>query len=164
MNLVHKINQIAQRMRLTFMNDENSERSVQMTTGGYTIDKIPSMGQYGLDSNPPIGATMIVLCNGGNTANGIAIASEFNKVRPKTLKEGEVVLYDDANQTITLSKQGIIIHTNLKCIIEAPAIELKGTVTITGSLKINGIPFETHIHTGVTPGGGATGPVFGARR
>jgi len=43
--------------------------------------------------------------------------------------------------------------------ITAPTIKLDGAVQVTTTLSINGIDFATHTHSGVTTGGGVTGPV-----
>jgi len=42
-------------------------------------------------------------------------------------------------------------------ITHAGATQHTGDVTITGNLVVNGIPFGTHVHSGVQPGGSSTG-------
>jgi phage baseplate assembly protein V len=65
--------------------------------------------------------------------------------------------------TITATAGGAITATAPACTINAPAIVLNGDVSITGNLAIagttigDGINLNTHVHTGVQPGGGNTG-------
>jgi len=37
-------------------------------------------------------------------------------------------------------------------------VSITGNVVISGTLEIDGIPFATHVHSGVTSGGSNTGP------
>jgi hypothetical protein len=76
---------------------------------------------------------------------------------------GAIIRTQDGNSIVTISDTEISITTTDKPIsltCGSTSIQLDGTnVTITGTLVINGKPYLTHQHTGVTIGTGKTGPV-----
>jgi len=72
-------------------------------------------------------------------------------------------------QYVQFTDSGITVVSPTKVIVQAPAIDLEGSSTITinspavtiegGGTKIDGKVFLTHVHTGVQSGGSDTGPV-----
>lgn len=74
------------------------------------------------------------------------------------------ILNGAPTQVVQFSTAGIHLLSPVKVTIEAPAIELKGDVTATNTIVATGdvtgagTSLHTHQHTGVTPGGGNTGP------
>lgn len=54
-------------------------------------------------------AEAIVAFIGGNRSHGVIIAVDDRRHRPKGLKEGESVLYDDQGQKIYLTRDGIVV-------------------------------------------------------
>ena len=65
--------------------------------------------------------------------------------------------------TVTLSEAGIIVTSPLAVNVTAPSIALTGNTTITGNLNVTGtttmagLPFASHVHSGVQTGAGLTG-------
>lgn len=69
------------------------------------------------------------------------------------------ILNADPTQFVRMTADGIEITSPMKVTITAPTIELDGNVTSTGTLQNNGKSVgSTHTHTGVTTGGGTSGP------
>lgn len=65
----------------------------------------------------------------------------------------------DPTQFVRMTAEGIEITSPMKVTITAPTIELDGNVTSTGTFKNNDVPVgSTHAHSGVTSGGGTSGP------
>lgn len=99
-------------------------------------------------------------------------AGEVVGVNPGSLRQYDMSdgLYVGAclngipTQYVQFSAAGIKIHSPTKVTIEAPAIELIGPVTAsqtivaTGNVTGQGTSLHTHTHSGVTPGGGNSGP------
>lgn len=67
-------------------------------------------------------------------------------------------------QYVRFSDSSVEIVSPIGVRIQAPSIELDGpvtatdTITATGDVTGAGVSLETHVHGGVTPGGGNTGP------
>ena len=76
---------------------------------------------------------------------------------------GSIIRTQDGNSIVTISDTEISITTTDKPVsmtCGSTSIALDGTnVTITGTLKINGNPYLSHVHTGVTIGTGNSVPV-----
>ncbi|WPJ20657.1 putative baseplate protein [Pseudomonas phage vB_PF_Y1-MI] len=92
------------------------------------------MIQMQQDGNLNINTEMTVTVN---CKNGVVNATESYTINTPTMniKAG------------TTNWEGNIIH--------------KGNYTMTGQARFNGILFDTHFHSGVTPGNGTSGPVAG---
>lgn len=67
-------------------------------------------------------------------------------------------------QTVKLAADGITLTSLVKVTISAPNTEIDGTLKVTGTFEldgdgtINGKDWAAHHHSGVTTGGGNTGP------
>ncbi|WP_146017996.1 MULTISPECIES: hypothetical protein [Pseudomonas] len=59
----------------------------------------------------------------------------------------------NASNSITLNTQQMNINV--------PQTNWTGNYTMTGQATFNGVLFDTHFHSGVTPGTGNSGPVAG---
>ncbi len=122
---------------------------------------------YGLTSNPPAGAMMVVLPIGGNTAHGIVIATEHATYRLKNLAAGEVALYDDQGQKVHITRNGIVIDGAGKqvTITNTPKVRMETTqLEVTGEIKdqcdstgktMSGMRNTYNTHTHNDPQGGA---------
>jgi hypothetical protein len=72
------------------------------------------------------------------------------------------ILNKTPNQYVRINSNSITIKASNTIILEAPSIELRSANTvIDGLLDVNGIDFSTHLHTGVTTGGGTSGGPIG---
>lgn len=97
------------------------------------------MQEYGFTSVPLPGCQAVVACVGGARDNGVIIATEDRRYRPKDLAEGEVVLYDTHGNFIKLQADGkIIIRSFLNVTIEAPNVTLTGNLQVNGNITANG--------------------------
>lgn len=83
---------------------------------GEQLQAAELMQHYGYTSNPPADTMAVVLPIGGKTAHGIIIATEHGSYRLQMLKPGEVALYTDEGDNITL-KQGRITEINTQHLI-----------------------------------------------
>lgn len=66
---------------------------------------------FGFTSRPPAGYQFIALPIGGQTAHAVIIATEHGQYRLKTLKDGEVALYDAFGTNVIL-KEGKVAEVN----------------------------------------------------
>lgn len=85
---------------------------------------------YGHSSVPPAGSEVFCLFIGGNRDHGFAFSVTHRGSRPRNLQAGEVVLYDDLEQKVYLSRDQLLITSPKKVRIEAPEIEIAAGETL----------------------------------
>ena len=64
---------------------------------------------YGHSSKAPAGAEAFCVFVGGNRDHGLALSVTHRASRPRNVKDGESMLYDDQEQRVYLSRDGIDI-------------------------------------------------------
>lgn len=64
---------------------------------------------------------------------------------------------DDGATMIELSPGLVEVVAPTKVSVTSPDVEITGNVTITGNLRVNGVNFNTHVHSGVQTGSGNSG-------
>lgn len=136
-------------------------------------------GQFGWTSRPPIGSEVIALFpSGSRDRGGVVVAVEDRRVRPVDLAEGEAAAYNAHGVLVLLKADGSIEITAAGGVrIEAPSLELSGSLTVHGSVDVDGSvaaagevadalgplsemrqDYNLHTHPGVETGSGTTGP------
>lgn len=129
-------------------------------SGQYPVQQVTYLGKvgdcvmifpYGMLANVPAGALGPMFAVGGDMDNRAGIPADM--ANWPQLNEGEVALYNPTSGDIVKMLPG-------------GGIEITGPVTVVGSLAVTGTITNngtdigaTHTHSGVTPGGGVTGPV-----
>jgi phage gp45-like len=112
----------------------------------------------------------IAIFASGESDHGVVIGWFDKKHRPRTLLEGEVMLYtrrghkvylkDDGSMVLT-DQQGstIALATNgdIQLVPSSGKMKLVGTLEATGDVKAGSISLRNHQHSGIVPGGGITG-------
>jgi phage baseplate assembly protein V len=154
--------------------------------GGVVLDQVEHIEPYGLTSRPHIASEAAVLSLGGNRNNSVAIVCGDRRYRLQGLAEGEVALYTDEGDKIHLQRGGnIAVVAKSKISFESPEGEFSGNLTIKGNASIEGdttmggnasvggdasitgtstaadhisgaVSGKSHVHSGVTSGGGST--------
>lgn len=101
-------------------------------------DGVERMQNYGLTSHPHPGGDAAVIFVGGNREQGIVVAFENRQFRIASLLQGEVCMYDDLGNRVSLLRDMVKIEavTHLEAI--APTMKITSAVTIDGSLTVNG--------------------------
>lgn len=90
---------------------------------------------YGLDSNPPKDAWVLLLGSQGQEAVKIGLCADFLN-RKKRLKEGEATLHN------TLTKSFVLLKENGSIEVNAPIILLNGTVGVGSGVTIPATNFD----------------------
>jgi phage gp45-like len=149
----------------------------QAEYNGKTTD-YTRLSPYGLDSNPPDGAWVLLLSSQGQEAVKFGIASDFLG-RLKGLKKGEVALYNTVTKSFILLKENGDIEINAKADlltnvvnnltaviggnteITTPTFTINANVVVNGDLAVSGTMTndavnvgKTHIHSQGVDGGG----------
>lgn len=176
----------AQYSDLTNPEDNDSVQVVQANTHNDIKKDIMLLTPYGFWHRPMPNA-LIVAQNMQNDQSTITGMASDSNVRIKALRPGEVVvgnayasalIYFKEDGTIEITSPSVVNVTaptvNVNCTtleatctdatvnattvtISAANIALNGNVSVTGSLEVDGINFETHVHGGVQNGAGTTG-------
>lgn len=158
------------RGRALLVDDAGAVQVLQVRLGAdWVQDRLPRLAEYGFQSVPPAGSDAVLLFLGGNTSDGVVIATGSQTFRLKGLASGEVAISDNAGQKVYLSAAGIRIEgaglpieitTSAAMTLNAATLEVNADTTFTGTVHANGHAIdETHIHLGGTLTGGKTGVV-----
>ena len=134
------------RATLTGVDDSKDLQVLQVNRlAGETIDGCERIGQYGLTSNPPIGAECIVAQVSSNADHQVILGVD-DKSRPHPLLPGETVLYSAAGTTVKLDSagnieitcSGAVIINSSALTVQASTMVLDGDLTVTGTSLLNG--------------------------
>lgn len=101
-------------------------------------DGVERMQNYGLTSHPHPGGDAAVVFVGGNREQGIVLAFENRQYRVVGLQQGEVCLYDDLGNRVSLLRDMVKIEAVQHLEAIAPTMKITSAVTIDGSLTVNG--------------------------
>ena len=82
-------------------------------------DSIERFQNYGFTSVPHPDAEAVAVAVGGVRSHLIVVAVEDRRYRLKSLKSGEVAMYDDQGQYILLGRDGISIRTDKPLTVNA---------------------------------------------
>lgn len=87
-------------------------------------------------------------------------------------QNGDLIINTDLN--VIVNSNTAEVNARSKITLKAPTMDVnvgttnwtgnivhKGNYTMTGQARFNGVLFDTHFHSGVTPGNGSSGPVAG---
>lgn len=129
-------------------------------------DKMERMQEYGFTSVPLPGAQGVAVFVGGDRGHGIVIATGDARYRVTGLQAGEVCIYTDEGDTITLKRGNLIevetdtllVKAATKVRFETPIVESTGDIIDTVNTNGNTIAemrgiYNTHTHN--DPQGGA---------
>lgn len=161
-----KVRGIARRVVLKNINDdgETQTASVEVAPGVWR-DKVEIMQPYGLaTSAPEDGALAIAVAIGGNEDDIVLLPVGNPSARMGGLKPGETALYNQHGDGIVVGADGTVsIQAGASIVLKVGGV----TVTVSpsgvdidgGTVRNDGVVIDkTHIHIGVVPGGGTSGP------
>ena len=154
---------------------------------GEVFPDVQFLQPYGLTSNPEDGAQVALFEVGGARDHVVALLISDERNRPKDLPKGDAALHGKGYIAVHAKSNGdvvieggsdspvITVDSLANVTVDGGVVLLKGgavvidgsivvsiaspIVSITGHTTIEGKVFLAHTHSGVTPGGGSTGPV-----
>lgn len=163
-------------------NDNTSWPTGQCGYNGKTATFVRLL-PYGLSSLEPENYFVFVMNSQGQESSKFGIPSAMQD-RLKGLKQGEVAIYNSKTQTYVILLEDGTFKINCSGLIDGDVeitgdvqidgnlnvdgnVTIGGTLGVTGattmttvtctSITIGGIPFGTHVHSGVQSGGSNTG-------
>lgn len=134
---IRRLNMMISRGALEGTSDDGDIQTMQVALlADETADDVERIQTYGLSTNPPAGGDALVAFVGGNRDHGVVLAVNDRGSRPKGLKSGEVVLYNDQDVRVSLTTDG-----DLK-IATKRHVEIEATEEITIKAKTMAIEVE----------------------
>lgn len=114
---------------------ENQKRTLKTELfAGEVRDKLEHFEPYGFTSAPKKDgeAECLAIFFNGDRSHGVVACVTDRRYRPKTLKEGEVCIFDDLGRYVYLSRDGIRIEGKASPI----TVTAEGDISITSSQKV----------------------------
>lgn len=132
--------------RATLVDDSGDLQVMQVTEGaiggGMTdriTDKVQRVSEFGFSSVPPIDSEVLVIRRNGERALSIVIGTSHRPSRPRDLKAGDTVIYDERGRKISLTEDGIEIDGagGPVTVINATKVRCECTIETTGDVVAN---------------------------
>lgn len=115
---------------------------------GEDVDDAERVQEYGFASVPLEGAEAVVLFPNGDRAHALVVAVDDRRYRPTGGTAGDVALYTDDGILVRLTAGEVRLGSGTA----TDPVALKSDLTALKSY------IDAHVHSGVTTGGGASGP------
>lgn len=116
---------------LHLADDSGMMQRVQVEIFGRDVrDRRDRPQQYGLTSVPLPKSEAVALAVGGNPNDTLIICVEDRRYRLSGLAGGEVALYDDLQQVVHLTRDGIVVRSTQKVTIETTRAEVTATEAV----------------------------------
>jgi phage gp45-like len=99
--------------QITTTNDSGPTLTAEMQLSAIEKRKATKMvQQFGFASNPPADTDAVLLFLGGDKTNGLIIGTNFQPVRPRNQRVGEVTVYNNYRMTAAFTRDGITINAD----------------------------------------------------
>jgi phage baseplate assembly protein V len=145
--LYRRIRMAIASVTITATDDSGPVHKVQAKVRGTpeTIDNLQTLNLYGFASHAPNGSDALALFGNGDRSNGVIVATANQAARPRNQKQGEVTIYTDEGDVISLQRNHTIAITTTGTLsISAPTLNLSGkdggkvTVNLAGDIIASG--------------------------
>lgn len=105
--------------------------------GGEAKNDIEHMEPYGFTAAPLVGAEAVAAYFDGDRSHGVVLVVSDRRYRIRGLESGEVAVYDDLGQSVTLTRAGIVVNGAGKPITftNAPKARFEMDIESTGEIK-----------------------------
>lgn len=153
---------------VTAVDDSAGLQAVSVRTkNGKDLDNVEVFRAYGITSTPLPGAEGILLRVGGDRSHPLFICVDDRRHRIRDSVEGEVVIYTDEGDSISMKRGNLLdVVCGTKITVTCPDVEVQSSSKITldapivdipnGDLTVQGISFLDHVHP-ENDNGGPTG-------
>ncbi len=160
--LRNRVANMVARAIVQLVNDGAKIQLVQLgVLDGETREACERFQEYGFTSVPLAGAEAVVLFVGGRRDHGLVVAVDDRRSRPTGLAAGEVALYTDEGDGITLKRGQFIEVGNGTNQPAALATSLRTELDAIWT-KLVALGAHTHAETGGTTGTPSSGAITAA--
>jgi phage gp45-like len=152
--LVNTISNIFKLGNITNIKSEDSKLQEIQVNSLRGLEDTKRMGFFGFNSTPPLKSRALIL---RVSDEKITLATEHEQ-SIKDISSGNVIIYNQAGDTIKIENGVITITALTKLVVNAPLSEFNGNITATGDIisqsGTNNISLSSHTH--ITNHGGGT--------
>ena len=144
--LVNTISNIFKLGNITNIKSEDSKLQEIQVKSLRGLVRTKKMGVFGFNSKPPLDSIVLIVRVSDET---ITLATEHEQ-SIKDISFGNVIIYNQAGDTIKIENGVITITASTKLVVNTPLTEFNGDIKVTGEITagINGIEVGTHVHAG----------------
>lgn len=137
--LSRRMRAMIMRATVTAVDDDEDLQLLQVSRlEGETIDDCERIGQYGFSSVPPLGAEAVICQIGGNPDHQVILGVD-DQSRPRSLTDGQSVLYDKDGTKVFLTGDGNLLIVAAGIVqIQASTLQILADVEISGNVSIGG--------------------------
>lgn len=140
------------------VDDSTKMQMVQLgVLAGETIDDGERFQNYGFSSVPLPGAEAVVIFPDGERGHPLVVGVDDRRHRPTSGTAGEVVMYTDEGDEIRLGRGNVAVVKSGD--IRLGSSSASDPVALKSDLDALKTWLDTHVHTLVAVGTGASGPV-----
>ena len=126
-NLRQRVNLIFGRGVVTAIDDSKPQQRLQVSLLSDELrDEVSRFQNYGFTSVPQTGAEAVVFFAGGDRSNGVVIVCDDKRYRIKGLQKGEVCLYSDEGDSVTLKRGNVMALKTKTFSVECEKAAIKG--------------------------------------
>jgi len=135
-----RIQQLFTRSVVRLVDSTTLMQSLQLEVlKGETIDGIEHAEPYGFTSCPKAGAEAFIAAANGNRSHSIALVVADRRYRITGLQAGEVAIYTDEGDNITIKRGGNIeVSAATKITLNSPQVECTGALSVAGNVTAGG--------------------------
>ncbi|EFO7598623.1 phage baseplate assembly protein [Escherichia coli] len=110
---------------------------MEVVNSGAPSGVIEHLEPYGFTARANSGAEAVVLFPDGDRSHAVVVTVSDRRYRLKGLQTGEVAVYDDQGQSVTLTREGIVVDGAGKTITfrNAPEARFEMDLEVTGQVK-----------------------------
>ena len=121
----------------------NTAAAIQLVQGeGLSGEKLRGaecFQHFGFTSNPPEGSMYVVVPIGGKTAHSIIIATEHATYRLKNLASGEMAIYNQWGDHVTLgADRRMKVVSSIAVDITSPEVNMSSNLNVAGNIIAQG--------------------------
>ena len=154
-SLARRITNMLSRGAVTMADAAGKMQTLQVSLlADESKDAVEHFEPFGFTSCPKSGAEVLAAFIDGDRSHGVVIAVADRRYRVKSLKAGEVAIYDATGAIIKLTETGIQIDGGGHDINITNAAQV---IVTDGDVIADGISLKTHVHGGVQSGSSQTG-------
>ena len=152
--LVNTISNIFKLGNITNIKSEDSKLQEIQVNSLRGLEDTKRIGTFGFNSTPPLKSRALIL---RVSDEKITLATEHEQ-SIKDISSGNVIIYNQAGDTIKIENGVITITASTKLVVNAPLSEFNGNITATGDIVsqkgTNNISLSSHTH--IKSGGSST--------
>jgi len=156
-----RVENMLARGTLTSLNRARKMQRIQAKLlGGESKQSLEFFEQYGVTSSPHNGGEVLAAFMDGDRSHGVVICVADRRYR-MVIEQGEVAIYDDLEQCVHLTREGIVVEgktfpitlkSTIKVRLETPSLECTGEIKDlcdSGGMTMSGMraDYNAHAHT-----------------